>query len=166
MKIKITNISEGLSDFDFTSNCKELDIEDESTFLNSINVHVKVQKFDSNYLFEIDTRTIGHFQCDCCLEEFENEIKASRKIAFTPNQMLIDETSDDVYLIPPSEVYINLSPYIREMLLLALPQKNLCSEDCKGLCPTCGANLNYETCQCKQKIYDSRWDALKKLIKV
>ncbi|MFO7841307.1 MAG: DUF177 domain-containing protein, partial [Fidelibacterota bacterium] len=43
--------------------------------------------------------------------------------------------------------------------------KKLCSPDCKGLCPICGANLNHMNCSCKTENYDPRWDKLKELKK-
>ena len=49
----------------------------------------------------------------------------------------------------------------REQLLLALPLKVTCREDCKGLCPQCGKNLNQERCSCSTEVEDPRWAALK-----
>lgn len=161
MKVKITNISEGLSEHDFISNSQELGIEDESEFQNPINIHLRIQKFESNYFFEINVKTLAHFECDRCLDEFNREIRAFRKLTFTSKQLLVDETSDDVCLLLPNQVFIDFGPHIREMLLLAFPVKNLCAEDCKGLCSMCGANLNCETCGCEKTTYDPRWDVLK-----
>src|SRR6202167_2910158 len=54
-----------------------------------------------------------------------------------------------------------LEDVLREQLLLALPLKTLCREDCKGLCPQCGKNLNELQCSCVDEIEDPRWSALK-----
>ncbi len=54
-----------------------------------------------------------------------------------------------------------LEDVLREQLLLALPLKAICREDCKGLCPHCGKNLNQEQCACAEPIEDPRWSALK-----
>lgn len=54
-----------------------------------------------------------------------------------------------------------LEDVLREQLLLALPLKTLCREDCKGLCPQCGKNLNEVQCSCVDEIEDPRWSALK-----
>lgn len=56
-----------------------------------------------------------------------------------------------------------LEDTLREQILLALPVKAICREDCKGLCPHCGKNLNAEQCSCTQPIEDARWSALKEL---
>jgi len=47
--------------------------------------------------------------------------------------------------------------------LLAAPLKAICREDCRGLCPHCGRNLNLEQCTCAEPIEDPRWEALKGL---
>jgi uncharacterized protein len=59
---------------------------------------------------------------------------------------------------------IDLGEVVREQLYLALPMKPLCREDCKGLCPVCGANRNRETCTCQQEWVDPRMAALKEWI--
>ena len=65
------------------------------------------------------------------------------------------------------EVYdgkeIDLGAALREQILLALPPAPLCREDCKGLCPTCGKDLNEGECGCDRAVPDPRWDALKAL---
>jgi DUF177 domain-containing protein len=54
-----------------------------------------------------------------------------------------------------------LEDALREQVLLAAPVKIICREDCKGLCPHCGANLNLEPCSCAEPMEDPRWAALK-----
>jgi uncharacterized protein len=51
---------------------------------------------------------------------------------------------------------INLTPLIAEQVMLALPTRPLCSEDCRGLCGTCGVNLNRESCSCSEPVGDPR----------
>lgn len=54
-----------------------------------------------------------------------------------------------------------LEDVLREQVLLALPLKAICREDCRGLCPHCGKNLNAEQCSCAEPMEDPRWSALK-----
>ncbi len=56
-----------------------------------------------------------------------------------------------------------LEDVLREQVLLAVPVKVMCREDCKGLCPHCGANLNLTQCSCAEPMEDSRWSALKEI---
>ncbi|MDB4905687.1 MAG: hypothetical protein JWO05_471 [Gemmatimonadetes bacterium] len=73
----------------------------------------------------------------------------------------------DVFVIPAGAHEADLAPIVREQWVLDAPQFLLCREDCKGLCPTCGADLNAGDCGCipvpKVTGADPRWDALRKL---
>ena len=52
---------------------------------------------------------------------------------------------------------------LREQVLLALPLRSICRDDCKGLCPQCGKNLNEVQCDCVDEVEDPRWSALKEI---
>jgi uncharacterized protein len=56
---------------------------------------------------------------------------------------------------------ILLEDALREQVLLEAPIRAICREDCKGLCPHCGANLNQQQCSCAEPLEDPRWAALK-----
>lgn len=71
-----------------------------------------------------------------------------------------DDEVDEDYLGEPE---IDLNRVVLEQVALELPQRVLCSEDCKGLCPQCGANLNQETCRCATQAVDPRFALLAKL---
>ncbi len=58
---------------------------------------------------------------------------------------------------------IDLADVVREQILLAIPEQIFCKDDCKGLCPKCGANLNLIDCMCADDDIDPRWAALKSL---
>ncbi|MEE8420355.1 MAG: DUF177 domain-containing protein [Dehalococcoidales bacterium] len=58
---------------------------------------------------------------------------------------------------------IDLTEAIRQYALLAVPMKPLCKENCAGLCPVCGNNLNQESCRCPEPVTDPRWSELSKL---
>ena len=73
-----------------------------------------------------------------------------------------DEDDPDVYPIDAREHDLDLRPAIREEWLLAVPALVVCKDDCKGLCPKCGADLNAGACGCAQ-VRDPRWDALRSL---
>ncbi len=70
-----------------------------------------------------------------------------------------EDTEEEVY----TGKVIDLDPLVREQLLLALPAYPVCREDCKGLCPACGTNLNERECGCDRHVPDPRWAGLKNL---
>ena len=74
---------------------------------------------------------------------------------------LADDELDVTYL---EEGRINTDHLLRENILLSLPVQPLCREDCRGLCPRCGANLNQGACSCRETPADPRFEALRKLL--
>lgn len=68
-----------------------------------------------------------------------------------------DAEDDDAYVL--ADDILDLEPLARDAVLLELPLAPLCQEDCRGLCPRCGANLNLDTCSCAPPA-DPRWSAL------
>jgi uncharacterized protein len=58
---------------------------------------------------------------------------------------------------------VDVAEVVREQILLAMPEQVLCTEDCRGLCPKCGGNLNLIDCSCDSDETDPRWSALKNL---
>jgi len=71
------------------------------------------------------------------------------------------ESGDDVVVLDLHEHIVDLEPVIHETVVVNTPMIVLCGESCRGLCPTCGANWNHESCQCSQDA-DPRWDALRR----
>jgi len=98
-------------------------------------------------------------QCDLCAKEFTDtqEVSVEQKLA----RSLEDDESGEYLLIP--DAVLNLDELIRENIFLHFPMRVLCKEDCRGLCPVCGADLNEENCGCKKEI-DPRLSALKDLL--
>lgn len=80
--------------------------------------------------------------CDRCLDEFEREYRLS----FDETLVLEESLTHDEYIPAPGGV-LDLDEQCLADILLSLPTKQLCREDCKGLCPQCGANLNHGGCQ-------------------
>lgn len=104
------------------------------------------------------------FACSRCLESTAAHVDVPFserfKLAVPESVVPVDE---DVILV--EEDKFDLVPYLEESLLLHLPFVPLCSEDCKGLCPECGANRNETSCGCSEERIDPRMAALKDLFK-
>ena len=106
------------------------------------------------------TTTI-HSTCDRCAAEFD------RKIDFPIDVVLVTELSneenEDEWVFPLHGDSADLDDIVRTVFVLNLDSKLLCSDDCKGLCPRCGKNLNDGPCLC-QKELDPRFAALRQLL--
>ena len=102
------------------------------------------------------------YRCDRCLMQSEKVI--DEKYEHCVVQSLENQDLDDVYLTAPDGV-LQLDEIAGADLQLSLPQALLCKEDCKGLCPQCGADLNTTICGCKPETGDPRMAVLKNLLK-
>lgn len=101
-------------------------------------------------------------ECSRCLTDASAHVSDETHVIFAESGD--DETDDpDVYRLDPNDRELDLRPVIREEWILAAPSFALCRDDCKGLCPRCGTDLNSGSCQCDEKSADPRWDALRKL---
>jgi DUF177 domain-containing protein len=95
--------------------------------------------------------------CRRCLEPVVAPIAAEVAALFAQAADALDDP--DAYPLPARATEIDLTPAIREELILAAPQYVLCREDCRGLCPRCGQDLNAGPCGCAPAA-DPRWQGL------
>ncbi len=112
----------------------------------------------------------GRFEVLCarCLDPVEHALKGQFDLLYRP---LGADAGPTEHSITTSETEIGyyqggslaLEDVLREQVLLSLPARTLCREDCTGLCPRCGINLNSDTCSCDQTPSDPRWTALSDL---
>jgi uncharacterized protein len=84
--------------------------------------------------------------CRRCLRELLMSVEADVDAVFTSDPELQDDPN--VYSLEEPVARVDLSPAVREELALAVSAYPLCREDCAGLCPTCGADLNQGPCEC------------------
>ncbi len=98
-------------------------------------------------------------QCARCLKDIKGEcvISFTRPIALS----LENEDEEEEYLPVNENSAVCIDEAIAEELIMSLPSRVLCSEDCKGLCPKCGADKNERECSCVTREIDPRWAALK-----
>jgi uncharacterized protein len=83
--------------------------------------------------------------CSRCLEGYTAPVAVGFAVIFKDKKAMTDDDRDSgVYGYANHE--IDLYPYLRETMILEFPVKPLCRDDCRGLCPVCGKNLNNETC--------------------
>lgn len=100
--------------------------------------------------------------CRRCLEE--NAVDFAVPFNFILEPGLEPGAEDEgVFPLRPDHERVDLAPMVREELLLAVPEFPVCREDCRGLCPRCGTDLNQSKCECLSTDADPRWEALRKL---
>lgn len=134
-------------------------------------VQGKVQLLRTNRSILVRGRleTTARDVCGRCLEEFDYPLSLDIEEEF----FITRDPSSGALLTPPTETgafaidennLLDLDEAVRQYKLLAQPMKPICREDCAGLCPQCGCNLNYETCDCTSIHTDSPWAPLQGLL--
>jgi Predicted metal-binding, possibly nucleic acid-binding protein len=140
-------------------------------------LHVKLQKTRSGVLLRGSTEVAVHTPCRRCLADVHLRVPISFTLNLVAQAALNaarEDGADDgqaerggsfALERVDEELFdgktIDVDPLVREQVLLALPMHAACGEDCKGLCGTCGQNLNEGQCGCAQTQVDPRLAALK-----
>jgi uncharacterized protein len=113
--------------------------------------------------------TVLELPCSRCLEPFTLPVDAPFDVRYLPQSTNVGDGEREVEEDDLSDAFyrddqIDLAQLMEEQFYLALPMKPLCRDNCKGLCPNCGTNLNDATCTCQVRWEDPRLAALKALI--
>lgn len=121
---------------------------------------VRISRTPQGLPIQVNMQASVKALCVRCLTDTQQvlHIDFTEMYAFTKNQA----TESD--LILPEDQYIDLVPLLREYFLLEVPISPLCKEDCKGLCPVCGANLNVNEHTHETDDVDPRLSVLKSLL--
>lgn len=137
-----------------------IDVDGVFPFKSPVAVTAVAHNRASLVTLTLDCSFVYRRSCDRCGEGQTLAVRKSfsHKLA----QTLIDEGNDD-YIETP-DFTLELDEVVITDILLSLPQKFLCREDCKGLCPHCGKNLNHGDCGCDKRQIDPRLEKLKQLM--
>jgi len=136
------------------------------TFHDLLNVKLTIQKVGEEYYCQGYTTVMAELECARCLSLFDLELAGDLNFVIKPEGsrgVMATDSGEDVYYIKAGEPVVELNSSIKQALQLSLPMKPVCSENCNGLCPSCGINLNEESCNCQGKEIDERWEGLRDL---
>jgi len=135
-----------------------------------VRLSMDVEKAGSD-TFRVTGRVQAQLELDCgrCVEPFDLPVNATFELRYVPvtAESALPERQigdDDLITAFYSEGVLDVIDLMREQFQLVLPMKPLCREDCKGLCPECGTNLNRAACECAPRWEDPRLAALKGLL--
>jgi uncharacterized protein len=132
-----------------------------------VEVICHVKKLRENVFLEGTIVTALGLPCCRCLETATLPVDVSFRYTLTPvpegQTAEIELTDEDLECGFYDEDTIDLDAFIGEQIILQIPIRVLCRDDCRGLCPRCGANFNLEVCTCPEKVVDERLAVLKKM---
>lgn len=146
--------------FDYEMDLSSTDINGSHPFVSPVSVRGTVKSLDGFAQLSAEVFFDFSIPCDRCTKQINRRCHYT----FSHSLVLSLENEDDDSYIQIQEYKLDLDELIRADILLELPTKYLCDEDCKGLCPVCGKNLNDGTCDCEIHQIDPRLEVLKKLI--
>lgn len=162
IKIRISGLSNGVHEYHFSVLPSEIGLE--NRFHQPVNIDAVLDKASRQLLLRTSITTSANAVCDRCTDDFVQSIATQYTTFF-----VFDEEStgsfppEEVKILRPDTTHIDLAEDVREMVMLSIPLKLLCREECKGLCPKCGTNWNTGSCNCKNEVHDSPWQGLEKL---
>tara|TARA_B100001996_G_scaffold55157_2_gene39110 strand:+ start:1597 stop:2085 length:489 start_codon:yes stop_codon:yes gene_type:complete len=162
MKLYRTELDSGLDN-------KKILVESSTIGIKNVIGHIKCiiscDKTSTGYRIYGNVLCNNKFSCDRCLIEIEKNIKTSLNTLLTNNKDIVKDKDTDVIMFTKSDDFIDLSSILHDIIEVEKPIKSLCSDDCKGICPSCGLDLNRSNCNCKDNSSINELNKLKDLIK-
>ena len=166
MYIDLTKLSDGFKKFDEKI---EVELNEESArILEPIRIFGQLKKGIVQVDIEGEIEANIEMECSRCLSPIESLLEIPYKVGYITEEHYTKEKErelhgDELELAIYDGEKIDLTELAAEQILLNVPTQFFCQENCQGLCPKCGANLNTNSCSCETKEIDPRWSALKKL---
>ncbi len=169
MRIELENLEGGKGDFAHVYQPEDLNPIDERIDLTEPATVTGKVRLAGNEVFvngHVDTR--AKVECDRCLQPVEMPVNADFALEYIPGS---EYESSPVAELTEAEMSvsvfdgqaIDVDEIVKEQIVLAVPTRMLCREDCKGICPECGIDRNTGDCSCSTSDIDPRWAALKNL---
>jgi uncharacterized protein len=147
---------------------RQYDIDETDQDRFPVRGNVQLLRTNRSILVTGTLDTIVRDECSRCLEQFEYPLKMDIEEEY----FLTRDPVSGLPLPPPTEAgaflidenhMLDLGEAVRQYKIMTLPMKPVCRDDCAGLCPHCGRNLNYVTCECPPAPPDARWAPLQAL---
>ena len=167
MRIELENLEGSKGDFAHVYQPDELNPVDERVRLTKpavVTGKVRLSRNESFVNGHLDTQ--AQVECDRCLQPVEVPVHSDFALEYITGS---DYESSEAAELTEAELSvsvfdgeaIDVDEIVKEQILLAVPTRMLCREDCKGICPECGIDRNTGQCNCVTEDIDPRWAALK-----
>ena len=163
MKLRINTLKEGHQTIEMTLATGDLAIV-EDCFANPIAASLSIYKGTHEITIKGILNTDLELECDRCLTDYRLNLQVDFQAILSQLKKPHAENDENIIPIKPTTFEVDLTPFARDALLLAIPMKRLCTENCRGFCAGCGADLNHEKCRCKRSVNDDHWRPLKNLL--
>jgi uncharacterized protein len=167
--IEVSRIPDTGVDVDETLTPEPLHLAQENSFRLGEGGRLQCRvEIGEDRLIQVSGRLQARVQLECgrCLDPFDRELDERIDWAYLPqgadrgDEEEVHLSDRDLVVAYYEHDQIDLGEMVRQQLVLSLSMKRLCRENCRGLCPQCGANLNTTSCSCVTSTVDPRWEAL------
>ena len=136
--------------------------------IEKVTVELGIQQSGDEYFCQAAVAAGVVLECVRCLAHYEAQLQG--RVDFivcseaTHAEQRAEGTDDEDYVFYQGEsLEADITDIVRQTIILAVPMKPICSEDCKGLCPYCKVNRNETDCDCRNDEIDERWAGLRDL---
>ena len=169
MQIELDKLEGTSAEFEHTYEPEELVLDDEhARLIEPPQVTGRINRSGHEVRLQGKILARAEVDCDRCLKQVAVAVETAFDVTYVPAEDYAEaETAElqaeDLGVSVYEDETIDVDELVREQVLLALPARALCGEDCKGLCPVCGANRNENPCECETVNTDPRWNELKNL---
>ncbi len=159
---QVFDIEGNEAEVSFPLDLSDCDIDGLCPFDHPVAVRAKAVNRAGVVTLSYSITSAIQLRCDRCLTVFPYQLDISGKQVLV-RKIYDDSFLDEDYIEVPDDV-LDVSELARDEILLHLPSKILCKEECKGICPHCGINLNEKSCNCGDKKADPRLQILGQLL--
>lgn len=168
MLLQIDNLEANWTPVSFRGALNDPELTEQIRLDGHVELRGEIRRRDERVQLKGTLIAAGTIECSRCLEPSQVKLSNEFDVFFEP------ETDDSDHEVEVSGENLNaaqltgdtidLADFAREQVLLNLPVRVLCCEDCKGFCEACGANMNLSPCECEAEEIDPRWQALKGMV--
>lgn len=169
MRIELENLEGGKGDFAHIYQPEDLNpVDDRISLTEPATITGKVRLAGNEVFVNGHVETRAKVECDRCLQPVEMPVNSDFELEYITGS---EYESSPVAELTEAEMSvsvfdgeaIDVDEIVKEQIVLAVPTRMLCREDCKGICPECGSDRNTGACSCSTSDIDPRWAALKNL---
>jgi uncharacterized protein len=169
MRIELDKLEGNNSSFAHVYEPGELMLDDEHVRLvEQPEVRGRVNRKSYEVQLRGTVRARAEVDCDRCLGSVLIPIASDFDVKYISSDdyratETVELQEEDLSVAVFEDATIDIDELVREQVLLALPARALCTEECKGLCPVCGSNKNSQDCACETRERDPRWSGLQNI---
>jgi uncharacterized protein len=168
VRIELDKLEGKSASFAHSYGADELVLDDEhARLVEPPQVTGRINRSGHEVRLRGEIKARAEVDCDRCLRRVSVPVETSFDVTYVPASDYVEQDGaaelqeDDLAVSVYEDETIDVDELVREQVLLAMPARALCTEDCKGLCPVCGVNRNETSCECESEQTDPRWGSLK-----